>query len=97
VRAGGSRALRHLRPKRAAPLRRGETQAGERLELIKVSATQAGLLEEESNVGIVYVLTRDTEDLKPSLGGPARISGSSIKPRCASGLLLEGVLAKFVT
>jgi hypothetical protein len=47
---------------------------GERLELIKVSSTRAGLLEEESNVGIVYVLTRDAEDLAPGLGGPSRIA-----------------------
>jgi hypothetical protein len=47
---------------------------GERLELIKVSATQAGLLEEENNVGIVYVLTRNARDLEPGLGGPARIA-----------------------
>lgn len=47
---------------------------GERLRLIKVSSTQAGLLEEENNVGIVYVLTRDAEDLDPGLGGPARIA-----------------------
>jgi hypothetical protein len=30
----------------------------EYLELIKVSATEAGLLDEERNVGVVYVLTR---------------------------------------
>jgi hypothetical protein len=47
---------------------------GERLELIKVSSTQAGLLDEENNVGIVYVLTRDAEDLDPGLGGPSRIA-----------------------
>jgi hypothetical protein len=47
---------------------------GERLELIKVSSTQTGLLGEEGNVGIVYVLTRDAEDLEPGLGGPARIA-----------------------
>ena len=47
---------------------------GERLELIKVSATQAGLLGEEGNVGIIYVLTRDARDLDPGLGGPSRIA-----------------------
>ena len=47
---------------------------GERLGLIKVSATQAGLLGEEGNVGIVYILTRDASDLEPGLGGPARIA-----------------------
>jgi hypothetical protein len=53
----------------------------ERLELIEVSSTQAGLLGEKNNVGIVYILTRDAEDLElltrdaedlePGLGGPA--------------------------
>jgi hypothetical protein len=47
---------------------------GERLSLLKVSSTQAGLLGEENNVGIVYVLTRDAEDLYPELGGPVRIA-----------------------
>ena len=47
---------------------------GERLKLIKVSSTHAGHLEEESNVGIVYVLTRHAEDLAPGLGGPSRIA-----------------------
>ena len=38
-------------------------ERGEHLELLKVSATQAGLLDDEGNVGLVYVLTRDAEDL----------------------------------
>jgi hypothetical protein len=57
---------------------------GERLELIKVSVTQAGLLEEESNVGIVYVLTRDARDLEPGLGGPARIAAGKGAINCES-------------
>jgi hypothetical protein len=57
---------------------------GERLELIKVSSTQAGLLGEESNVGIVYVLTRDAEDLEPGLGGPARIASGKGAINCVS-------------
>src|SRR5215216_2778753 len=47
---------------------------GEHLELLKVGTTQIGLLDEESNVGIVYVLTRHARDLEPGLGGPARIA-----------------------
>jgi len=47
---------------------------GERLELLKVSATQVGLLGNEGNVSIVYVLTRDAEDLEPELGGPDHIA-----------------------
>jgi hypothetical protein len=57
---------------------------GERLELLKVSATQAGLLGEEGNVGIVYVLTRDAEDLEPGLGGPARIAYGKGAINCQS-------------
>jgi hypothetical protein len=57
---------------------------GERLELIKVSATQAGLLGEEGNVGIVYVLTRDARDLDPRLGGPARIAFGKGAINCES-------------
>jgi hypothetical protein len=57
---------------------------GERLELIKVSATQAGLLGEEGNVGIVYVLTRNARDLDPALGGPARIAFGKGAINCES-------------
>jgi hypothetical protein len=57
---------------------------GERLELIKVSATQAGLLGEEDNVGIVYVLTRDAADLEPGVGGPARIASGKGAINCGS-------------
>ena len=57
---------------------------GERLELLKVSATQAGLLDEESNVGFVYALTRDAEDLEPGLGGLDRIATGKGAINCAS-------------
>ncbi len=57
---------------------------GERLRLLKVSSTQAGLLGEESNVGIVYVLTRDAEDLDPGLGGPDRIATGKGAINCES-------------
>jgi hypothetical protein len=56
----------------------------EHLGLIKVSATQAGLLGEEGNVGIVFVLTRDARDLEPGLGGPARIAIGKGAINCAS-------------
>jgi hypothetical protein len=56
----------------------------ERLGLIKVSSTQAGLLDEENNVGIVYVLTRDAEDLDPGLGGPSRIAFGKGAINCES-------------
>jgi hypothetical protein len=39
-----------------------------------ISSTQTGLLGEEGNVGIVYVLTRGAQDLEPGVGGPARIA-----------------------
>jgi hypothetical protein len=57
---------------------------GEHLSLLKVSSTQAGLLDEENNVGIVYVLTRDAEDLDPKLGGPARIAFGKGAINCKS-------------
>jgi len=47
---------------------------GERLSLLKVNSTQAGLPDEETNVGLIYVLTRDAEDLNPALGGPGRVA-----------------------
>ncbi len=40
----------------------------ERLTWLKVSSTQAGLLEEEYNAGIVLVLTRDAESTRSSEG-----------------------------
>jgi hypothetical protein len=57
---------------------------GERLKLLKVSSTQAGLLEEKDNVGIVYVLTRDAGDIDPELGGPARIAFGKGVVNCES-------------
>ncbi len=57
---------------------------GERLELLKVSPTQTGLLGNESNVGIVYVLTRNAEDLEPGLGGPDRIATGKGAINCPS-------------
>ena len=47
---------------------------GETMRLLKVSLTQTGLLESESNVGFVYVSTRKAPDLDPDLGGPAGIA-----------------------
>jgi len=57
---------------------------GESLGLIKVSSTQAGLLGEENNVGIVYVLTRDAEDLQPGLGGPDHVAFGKGAINCKS-------------
>ena len=54
------------------------------MELIKVSVTQADLLDEESSVGIVYVLTRDARDLEPGLGGPARMAFGKGAVNCES-------------
>jgi len=47
---------------------------GETMRLLKVSLTQTGLLDRESNVGFVYVVTRKAPDLGPDLGGPASIA-----------------------
>ena len=49
-------------------------QKGESMRLIKVSLTQTGLLGMESNVGFVYVVTRDAPDLAPNLGGPSNVA-----------------------
>ncbi len=57
---------------------------GERLRLLKVSLTQTGLLGEEDNVGFVYVLTRDAEDLDPALGGPSRIAWGEAAVNCGN-------------
>jgi hypothetical protein len=47
---------------------------GERLDLLKVGVTGGGLLGEEGNVGITYVLTREADDLEPRLGGPDHVA-----------------------
>ena len=57
---------------------------GERLELIKVSVTQAGALGEEDNVSIINVLSRDAEDLEAGLGGPDRVATGKGAINCAS-------------
>ena len=49
-------------------------QQGESMRLLKVSLTQTGLLDMESNVGFVFVVTREAPDLPVGLGGPARIA-----------------------
>ena len=55
---------------------------GERMRLLKVSLTQTRLLGKEDNVGFVYVLTREAEDLEPGLGGPARIASGEGAVNC---------------
>ncbi len=55
---------------------------GERMRLLKVSLTQTGLLGKDGNVGFVYVLTREAEDLEPGLGGPARIASGEGAINC---------------
>ena len=55
---------------------------GERLRLLKVSLTQRGLLGKPDNVGFVYVLTREADDLEPGLGGPARIASGEGAVNC---------------
>ncbi len=47
---------------------------GESIRLLKVSLTKTGLLDMKSNVGFVFVATREASDLTASLGGPARIA-----------------------
>ncbi len=57
-------------------------EKGERLQLLKVSLTQTGLLGIEDNVGFVYVLSRWADDLEPGLGGPARIASGEGAVNC---------------
>ena len=52
--------------------------------MLKISSTQTGVLDEENNVGIVYVLTRDAEDLDPKLGGQGRIAFGKGAINCKS-------------
>ena len=49
-------------------------ERGESMRLLKVSLTRTGLLESESNVGFVFVATREAPDLPAGLGGPDRIA-----------------------
>jgi hypothetical protein len=59
-------------------------EQGERLELIKVSVTRAGSLGEEGNVSIIYVLSRDADDLEPGLGGPDHVATGKGAINCTS-------------
>lgn len=56
---------------------------GERLDLLKVGVTGGGLLGEEGNVGITYVLTREADDLGPRLGGPGHVAFGRGGVNCA--------------
>jgi len=47
---------------------------GESMRLLKVGLTQTGLLDMKSNVGFVFVLTRDAPDLAPDVGGPDHVA-----------------------
>ncbi len=58
---------------------------GERMLLLKVSLTQPGLLDEENNVGFLFVLTRNAQDLAPGTGGPARIAFGKGAINCRNG------------
>jgi hypothetical protein len=59
-------------------------EQSEHLELLKVSVTGAGVLGEEDNVGIIYALTREAEDLGPGLGGPDHVAIGKGAINCAS-------------
>lgn len=47
---------------------------GERLSLLKVGLTEPGVLGEEDNVGMIFILTRQAGDLSPGLGGPGHVA-----------------------
>jgi hypothetical protein len=55
---------------------------GETMRLLKVSLTQTGLLGMESNVGFVFVVTREAPDLPAGLGGPAHIASGKGALNC---------------
>ncbi len=58
---------------------------GERMLLLKVSLTQTGLLDEENNVGFLFALTRNAQDLAPGTGGRARIAYGKGAINCRNG------------
>lgn len=73
----GGRVMRHFTTSDQGELLRyfaRRHQKGESMRLIKVSLTQTGLLGMESNVGFVYVVTRNAPDLDPNLGGPSNVA-----------------------
>jgi hypothetical protein len=73
----GGRVMRHFTTSDQGELLRyfaERHRQGESLRLLKLSLTQTGVLEMESNVGFVFVVTREAPDLPPNLGGPARIA-----------------------
>jgi len=57
---------------------------GERLRLMKVSLTQAGVLGKDDNVGFIYVLNRNARDLEPGLGGTAHIASGQGSINCTN-------------
>lgn len=72
-----SRVMRHFTTSDQGELLRyfaKRHRQGESMRLLKVSLTQTGLLDSESNVGFVFVVVREAPDLPPNLGGPARIA-----------------------
>jgi hypothetical protein len=54
----------------------------ERLHLLRISVTRTGLLDEENNLGIVYILTRNADDLDPGLGGPDNVASGKGAINC---------------
>ena len=58
---------------------------GERMQLLKVSLTRPGLLDEENNVGFVFSLTREAQDLSTKTGGTARIAYGKGAFNCRNG------------
>ena len=60
-------------------------EQGERLRLLKVSLTHQGVLDEEKNVGFLFVLTRKARDLGPGFGGPSGIAYGKGALNCENG------------
>jgi hypothetical protein len=61
-------------------------ERGERMQLLKVSLTHAGILGNEANVGLLAVLTRDADDLEGSgFGGPDHVAYARGAINCEGG------------
>lgn len=82
---GDGRVVRHFTTSDQGELLRyfaERHRRGESLRLLKLSLTQTGILGEESNVGFVFVATREAPDLPPGLGGPDRIASGKGTLNC---------------
>jgi hypothetical protein len=65
-------------------------ERGERMQLLKVSLTHAGILGNDANVGLISILTRDAEDLeKAGFGGPDHVAYARGALNCEGGWIFS--------